>query len=235
MIVAWNYLACVFTVLVALGLPVAALCWGMAGKDGAAHAFLWGALCFTVFQFLTRIPLLQHVLPGTLWYSGLSMTVFPYTLFLGVSAALFEEGGRYLILRFCMKKQRRFKDALAFGVGHGGIEAILLVGVNALVVLLFYADMVSAGAMFLAGLERLFAMTLHIAWSILVFKSVRGGTPRGLLWAFLGHAAVDTGVGYLSTVGMSIYWIEGILGIMALFALLYILKERRMAKEAEVA
>lgn len=54
-----------------------------------------------------------------------------YVLY-GVSmAGIFEECGRYVILRFLMKKHRGRENSVMYGIGHGGIEvwAITLVGV----------------------------------------------------------------------------------------------------------
>lgn len=54
-----------------------------------------------------------------------------YVLY-GISmAGIFEECGRYVILRFLMKKHRGRENSVMYGIGHGGIEvwAITLVGV----------------------------------------------------------------------------------------------------------
>jgi uncharacterized membrane protein YhfC len=44
----------------------------------------------------------------------------------GLSAGLFEEVARWLVLRYWLKQARGWPEALQFGAGHGGIEAILL-------------------------------------------------------------------------------------------------------------
>ena len=45
-----------------------------------------------------------------------------YALFLGFTAGLFEEVGRYLAFTTILKKRLDWKNAVAFGIGHGGIE-----------------------------------------------------------------------------------------------------------------
>ena len=104
--------------------------------------------------------------------------LLPYTSlvlyygFLGLTAGLFEETGRWAAFRL-MKRRRRaldWKDALALGLGHGGVEAIW-VAVSGLLAgnLDFTAD---GSQVLLGGVERLFAMTLHVGFSFLIFKGV---------------------------------------------------------------
>src|SRR5215212_5914038 len=47
---------------------------------------------------------------------------------LGLSAGVCEEVARYLVYRYWLKDARHWRQALMFGAGHGGIEAILLGG-----------------------------------------------------------------------------------------------------------
>ena len=87
-----------------------------------------GAAVFILFQLVTRIPLIQLVLPGMDWYKEtIQSNIWTYGLFLGFTAGLFEEVGRYLAFILILKNLD-WKNAVAFGIGHGGIEAILLVG-----------------------------------------------------------------------------------------------------------
>ena len=79
----------------------------------------------------------------------------------------------------------------------------------------------------LGAAERVFAMTMHIAWSLLVLRAV---TRRNLLWlalAVLGHALVDGLAVYLIKSGVSAVTIEGLLFILALGAGAVILALRR--------
>lgn len=46
-------------------------------------------------------------------------------VFLGLSAGLFEEGARYLVLRFWAREARSWRAGIQFGAGHGGAEAII--------------------------------------------------------------------------------------------------------------
>ena len=57
-----------------------------------------------------------------------------YALGVGISAGLCEEWARYAVMRFGLKRpeERGGSQAILFGVGHGGIEAMILSGLPAL-------------------------------------------------------------------------------------------------------
>ena len=59
-------------------------------------------------------------------------------------AGVFEECGRYIILRFILKKNRTRENAVLYGIGHGGIE-ILAVVLPSIISYLAIAVLFSAG------------------------------------------------------------------------------------------
>lgn len=50
-----------------------------------------------------------------------------YVLYGIIMAGVFEECGRYVILKFIMKKNRTPENAVLYGIGHGGIEVLTVV------------------------------------------------------------------------------------------------------------
>lgn len=218
------YVSSIFTIIIALVMPIAVFIYLAGKKDRYLKPLVIGALTFLIFQVLTRIPLLQLVLPNMTWYLVLSMTnPVLYALFLGLTAALFEELGRYVMIRWLLKNNRRWLDAWSFGIGHGGLEAVLLVGLNALLTLVLYggAEMTSPLLMAAAGLERLSAMTMHLGWSIMVMLSIRRKKAGYLLIAVFLHTVLDAGVVFLQQAGLAVLLIEVILlacaGCMVVF------------------
>ena len=164
--------------------------------------FFIGMAVFAVFQLFTRIPLLQAVLPLTGWFQQMAQIPWLYSLFLGLTAGIFEETGRYLAFRFVLKKERRFEDGLLFGLGHAGMEMIALLGLtylnNILLALMLNSGMLDtlpgldAAAIELltqqlsgitlpligvALYERLVTLALHMGFSVLVLYSVRAKRP----------------------------------------------------------
>lgn len=62
---------------------------------------------------------------------------FAYVLYGILMAGIFEECGRYIIIRFLMKKNKTKENMVMYGIGHGGIEvwAITLLSVISLLVI----------------------------------------------------------------------------------------------------
>lgn len=147
-----------------------------------------------------------------------------YGLFLGGTAALFEEGGRYLVMSLFLKKQRSTSDGIAFGVGHGGIEAILLVGINAVVMLVTQTFQSTPDMIFAGGIERLCTLVIQIAFSVMVMKSVREKNLWWLLLAFVIHTAIDFGaVTYLSAIG--VWPLEGAVFVVAVLMAWFVARD----------
>jgi uncharacterized membrane protein YhfC len=231
-----KLLATFFTVFASLLLPLTASVWLSVKKKGYLKPILFGALTFFVFQVLLRLPLIQVVLPQMPWFTIMTVTSPVLTaLFYGVTAALFEEGGRYIVMRLFLKNRQRTNDGIAFGIGHGGIEAILLVGINYLAVLFMNIDVGSGPLIMAAGAERIFTMVLHISWSVMVMRSVRNKKLGWLLIAFGLHTVVDTGVLLIQNLGVSTFAIEAIICVFALISLGYIIYEFKSNKEGATA
>ena len=145
-----------------------------------------------------------------------------YVLYGAVMAGVFEECGRYIILKFILKKNRTRENAILYGIGHGGIEilAVLLPTIlSYLIIAIQFSDAgvqeamktlkiteetaaaalptVQAAAAFdyaamaLNVLERLLAMLVHIALTVVVFSGVVQATKGRLPLAILLHMAVD--------------------------------------------
>ena len=140
----------------------------------------------------------------------------------GLMAGLFEETGRFLAFRTVLKKYcGKDENALMYGAGHGGAESVLLLGVTMISNLVLSVminsgqtelllaglegetkrqmetalsalSTVAAGDILLSGVERLAAVTLHIALSVLVWFAVK---QKGKWYlyplAILIHALVD--------------------------------------------
>ncbi len=218
----------IFMLVCTFGTALAALVWAIVRKKGLVKPLLLGALCFAVFQLFTRLPLLQLVLPFQPWFALLSTAMpYLYAALLGVSAAVFEECGRLIVMALFMKKTRRFEDGLSFGLGHGCFEAAVLVGVNGLALLLSgqYAAL-PAGGLFLAGAERLIVLPMHVAWSVMVLESLATRRAAPFFWALLLHAAVDTFAGAATLFGIAPLLIEGVFLMVSLLLVYYIYRAR---------
>ena len=206
---------CIFTVLVSIALPVAALAVLKRKTGRGLLAALVGAGCFIGYALV-----LEQLLHAAVFSLFPAITLYPaaYTAYGCLAAGLFEETGRLMGLSLLCKKDRDLALGVGYGIGHGGIEAILLAGTaslsNAIVLsaarggsleAMFGSDIaatvsaqlasgVSAGALLLPGLERVAAITLHLALSILVWMAVTGRLPKACLaLSICLHAAANVG------------------------------------------
>lgn len=210
----------IFALFCALILPVGLAVELCVRRKQGWKPLLFGALTFTVFQGFARLPALS-ALSGLDWYKTLqSAQPATYTLFLGATAALFEESGRWLVMRFLLKKQRGVMDGVAFGVGHGGIEAVVIMGVTALFSLLSGGGITETdpSLVLAGGFERLFMLAAQIGFSVMVLKAVREKKPLWLLLAFVVHTllafAIAYSAGYLGD-RSGVWSIEIVVGLLA--------------------
>lgn len=183
-------------------------------RTGATwRTFGIGVATFFVSQGLLRLP---WQIPLGLW---LGPRIASSTLLLGVwlavsalTAALFEEVGRFVAMRRFQADERSWRVGVMMGAGHGGLEAIivgviivasgvsyLLIGTGA--VSLPPGVMDKMGAQYahlgpidaLAGvLERVIAVASQIAMSAVVAESFVRGRTRWLAFAIGLHFGLDS-------------------------------------------
>ncbi len=244
-----SIVAMVFTMLISMLLALSLVIVLRIKKHISLLAVLLGALVFLVFQLLTRVPLLQ-LLATTPFYRQMATSPVALGLFLGFTAGLFEEVGRYVAMRFFLKGRWQIKNGVAYGLGHGGFEALALIGLTYVNNLIFsvminngqFATAVapklgaqaaviqnalihSAPGLFaVAGLERIFTLVIQVALSLVVLFAVRRHNLIYLVYAILLHTLVDFGAVVLVSLPSSspIVLTEAFVFVMALAGGIYI-------------
>lgn len=228
-----------FTLLLPLGLAL--FFW----KKLHARWRFFGLGCFIFPLFAMGLEQLGHllVLRGPLGQT-ITGNLWLYALYGGLMAGLFEETGRLAAFWLARGWKAGRQDALMYGAGHGGIEAILIVGLT-MVTNIMIAMLLNQGGMaavitvtgplpdqtaaalqalgttspamfFWSGFERLTAVGLHIALSVLVYAAVR--QKGGWHWfaAAVGlHALVDMVVVLAARV-LSVPVTEGLTALLTL-------------------
>ena len=207
-----SILAILFTLIFSVAFPIGLMLYFWR-KGGKWTAFLVGAATFILFALILESILHNLMFLTPLW-AVLQNNTWLYGLYGGLAAGVFEETGRFLAFKLFLKNEREPVTALSCGIGHGGAEAILLVGlvmVNNLILtaavsiggitdpaVLELADQLAAtpAGMFLwAAFERFGAIILHLSNSVLVFAAVRIPGKKLLFpAAVLIHAALDFAV-----------------------------------------
>ena len=215
---AGTFAGIIFSLCISIALPVVLLI--VVHKKTKARMAMAVIGAATFFLFAMVLEQILHAVVLGVGGERITGNIWIYGLYGGLAAGLFEEVGRFVAMRFAMKKQLNLPNALMYGVGHGGIEAILIVGL-ASVSNLVTSIMINAGTLeaslgaldqatkeatltqlsalwttpsyqfFLSGIERIVAVTLHIALSVLVFQAVKLGKKRYWFWAFAIHVGVD--------------------------------------------
>lgn len=195
--------------------------------------FAYGALIFLLFQLVTRVPLVQLIQSQIAPALQASRTLLvAWIALLSLTAGLAEEIGRYVGYRWLMRREEKtWPKAIMYGVGHGGLESMLLVGglvllglINLLALSATNVDALPISPEQRAQLlqqiaavraqpdwlplvgawERVWTIAFHVAMSVVVLQVFRRGSMRWLYLAIAAHALVDfvaTGVPVLLGLG----------------------------------
>ncbi len=237
------------TLLLSVGLPIGLVVYFYRRYRFSLKALLVGVGVFVVFQIVLRLPLLSFLATQS-WFSDLSSSfLFSVVLIGGFTAGLVEECGRYLGFSILLKDKLSWENGLAYGLGHGGIEAIAVVGL-AYINNIVLSIMINQGAfdrliapalgaeavliknqltglppsLFLAaGAERALTLIIHIALSLMVLYAVKRKKPLFLLTAILLHTVLNAGAVYLHQ-SVSMWAAELYIAALAAAALYLIVK-----------
>ena len=206
------------TMIISIGLPIFLLVFVKKKTNGKLGWALIGGLTFILFALVLEslfhnfvIGELGEKVTGNVWFLA---------LYGGLAAGIFEETGRFLAMKNIKKGTLHKDNAIMYGIGHGGIESILLIGLT-YISNLVTAAMINSGMMetslsmlegnlkdqaasqlqslcdlpaytfYLAGVERMSTIVLHICLSYIVYKAVKDSKPVFFVIAIALHAFVD--------------------------------------------
>jgi uncharacterized membrane protein YhfC len=245
----------IFSALLVFLLPLGLAVYMYKKEQISLKAILTGVAVFVLSQLLIRIPIL-NILGMQPWFKGLWTNIFFSAVVVGgFSAGLVEEIGRYLGFRFFLNNELSWKNGIAYGIGHGGIEAILLVGTSYInnivtsfminngtfdrviapqldgeIAALIKTQLIETSPfLFLAGgLERFFAIIIQIALSLIVLYAVVKRKFLFVIYAILLHTLVNGPPVILLQQGFNVWVAELYVFILAAVALLFILRSRKL-------
>lgn len=215
-----------------------------------------GAMVFFVFSQVLEKLLHMAVLGNNIITNPILIAIYG-----ALAAGIFEEGGRYLAFRWVLKDRKDWGDGLAYGIGHGGIEMILIGSVsyvqyisfsnlinNGLFDATLYPNVTEAQAAQLGQLkdllihmpiqniligsaERIFAFGIQLALTFVVLYAVRSKKSIFVLWAVLLHALVDVPAVLYQMKYIDIAMAEGITAVFFAGALFFLTKTKIIFKE----
>ncbi len=235
----------VFVIVLAIALPIII----KKKWQTAVSPYFIGWAVFAVFALILESIMHYFVLGAA--GTALTGNMWLYALYGGFAAGIFEETGRFLAMKFLMKKRySNPRNALMYGAGHGCFEALVLIGFT-MAANIVLASMINGGqtdtllsamppeqqadmqAAFsqltdtpsymylLGGFERISAIIMHISFSVLVWTAV---VNRKFLYyplAILLHAVVDGVCVILQDCGVNFIILEIILLALSIAAALY--------------
>ena len=210
--------AMVVVAVVTILLPVILVIVGKVKLGAKLSSFFIG--CGVFFVMALVLEQILHAVVLTITGTKLSDNIWLYALYGGCAAAVFEETGRWFAMKHFLKKNLDFPNAVMYGIGHGGFEAIVVGGItyigNIVSALSINSGMMEkslqlmdaptkqqtytalqslwttpAYQFYLGGAERVLAVVLQIALSLIVFKAVKSGQKKYIAAAYLIHFAVD--------------------------------------------
>lgn len=219
-----------------------------------------GALIFFVFVMILEKLMHQYFLMSNTAIAKALKNPWLFATYGAFAAGIFEEVGRFVGYKFFLKGQTERKDGLAYGIGHGGIEAVLLGGIVAIQNLSF-SMLLNKGTLesslgtsvpkatvlqiknalistpyysfLLGGFERVFAFCIQILLSLVVLYGIKKKKYRFLLYAILIHAAIDFPACLFQKGMFTNTWIlEGMYGVIAGVFLILIIKSKKYFEKA---
>lgn len=178
-----------------------------------------GAGAFILFAMVLESLLHLYVLKINSTTIKLLENPWLYACYGCLAAALFEETGRFLAFKFLLKKYRSPADSIAYGLGHGSIEFLLIAGLGS-INLLIMAIMINKGTfdnlfigkpvepdkiieiknsildlgfsnVSLGLFERCMAVLLQLGMSMIVFYGIVTKKIQYYFFAMLFHIAAD--------------------------------------------
>ncbi|MGI6020310.1 MAG: YhfC family intramembrane metalloprotease [Lachnospiraceae bacterium] len=172
--------------------------------------FISGAICFVVFAMILENILHRFCLTGdNAVANAITSSPVLFTLYACFAAGIFEETGRFFGFKVLLKKHRNKECSVAYGIGHGGIEVIILLGITYFMYLLAQlgvsfgdetvnaqiiaaAESIPVSSACIAVFERISAMMIHIGLSMVMFTAVNKRRSFGMYpLAILLHALAD--------------------------------------------
>lgn len=230
-----SILCMAISIVLSVLLPVGAVVWLAVKKKLSMKAVLWGLVLFPVFALVLE-PLLHLLVLGPQGTSYVATHPYLFALYGGLAAGVFEETARLVGFKWLIRVQENESPytGISYGLGHGGIEAILLAGTAAIGNLLFSLQ-VNAGAMpagmestaqqlaaypaymfLISGIERVFAMVIQISLSMIVMKAVMEGKYWFYVLAIGLHAFIDFPAVLLKAgVFQNLFVLEGLVAVFA--------------------
>ncbi len=150
-----SFVALGLGVFLAIAVPLTiALIWKFRKKERFT-TILIGAAVFVLFALILE-KLIQNALifPTQMMLPDHAVSRFVnarpvlWAFVVGLFPGLFEETGRLIAFKTLLRKRKNRETAISYGIGHGGIEVMILVGITFIEYIVF-AVMINQGSFYI--------------------------------------------------------------------------------------
>jgi len=207
----------IISAVISISLPILLFIIIHKKYNGKILPIIFGIIGFILFVLILERSIHVIVLDKFM----LREKPFLYILYGIFMAGIFEETARFISFNILKKKFSGIGAGLSYGIGHGGIEAIILGGLTMINNIIF-STIINTGGLdaitsnlqaealdqitvqintlittapymfFISGIERIFAIGIQISLSIIVYYSVFSAKKIWLYpLAIILHAIID--------------------------------------------
>ena len=207
------------TVVCMLAIPVVFLVFWRRNHKGQTNFsyLIAGALGFIVSARVLELGVHYFCIladnPVSRFITG---NTFAYVLYGTLMAGVFEECGRYVVLKYIMKKNRTRENSVIYGIGHGGIE-ILAVLLPSMITYLLIAVLFASGKVDVA----LSTLKISEETAAAALPSVRAAASFNFV--LMAMNVVERVFAMLLHIGLTVIVFHGVVNSKAVFLPLAIL------------
>lgn len=249
MVTTTSIVMIIFDMVIAVLIPVILAIVIKRKYHTSMKVFFIGCAVWFVFAMI-----LEQLMHAAILLSPAGKTIqgniWLYALYGGLAAGVFEETGRFLSMKLLMKKNYdNSYNSLMYGAGHGGFEALYILGIT-MINNLTYAFLINTKqtelllatvpaeqqetvrqtfqtlvetkpyTFLLGAFERFPAVLLHISLSVLVWIAVTKGKNALFPLAVFLHFFVDAATVVINGYGVPAVLLEVIVLVMAVLVAL---------------
>lgn len=155
--------------LLGIIIPVGLVVFFRKKYQASVKSFFVGCAVMLLFALVLE-QIVHMVVLGSAAGVAIQSRTWAYALYGALMAGVFEETGRFLAMRYVLKKEHKdAHNALMYGAGHGGFEMFVILSMG-MVNNLIYALMINMGQTqtLLASLDDVSKNTLQAAFDTLI-------------------------------------------------------------------
>lgn len=215
-----NMIGMVCLILVGVVIPIFLMIYGTKKLRAQMASFTLGALTYTVVVIIIK-SLVNSLVVGSEGGTLKDDTIL-YALYVGASAAVFEEVGRFFVTKRYLRDRMNAQNSIMFGFGYGSLEAILalgFVGIEYLVASVFvnagmiadsFKDMdaatleesinaikglweASPSLFYVESIDGIFIMLMHVALSVIIYKGLKDNKNEYIVIALVSRFLIEAG------------------------------------------